>query len=76
LAESNDAVLAPRREVLRGLKLEESDAFANERCPGILLPADAPADRSACPKEGRIEDAILALPRRPEARDSAAIKIG
>ncbi len=62
-------MLEQRREVLRRLQIEETDAVADMNCPGILTPPSSVVDRSRCPTTGSFQSLIFSVPRRPVAGD-------
>lgn len=68
-ADISPARLQQRREIVRRLGLQETDAAADMKCPGILTPPSRIVDRSACPPVGRFVSVIFSLPRRPNAPD-------
>lgn len=60
LAQAHTEILRRRVQALNRLGVEETDAFAGPKCPGVMVPP--PVDRSGCPKES-MRLAILGLPR-------------
>ncbi len=64
-----EGILQQRRDVIRRLGLQETDAAADMKCPGILTPPSITVDRSACPRVATFLSVVFSLPRRPNARD-------
>jgi len=65
-ADVDAAVVARRSELIERLGRLETDALADARCPGVLVPpgpAVAERRRRHCPTEGSYRSAALALPR-------------
>ncbi|MEJ7760342.1 MAG: hypothetical protein WKF55_12225 [Gemmatimonadaceae bacterium] len=62
-------MLEQRRKVLQRLRIEETDAAADMKCPGVLTPPSSVRDRSRCPTAGGFNSVILSVPRRPVAGD-------
>ena len=62
-AEISESMLRARHGVLRRLGITQTDAVANEQCPGAMIPVEFVRDRSSCPQSGYFTSAVLALAR-------------